>query len=327
VGLKRRGLLLGAVFALSAMTATAQTADFPKKPVTIVVPFAAGGPSDTITRVVAEAMGRDFGQRVLVQNYGGAGGTVGSNRVVQAAPDGYMLLMHHTGLATAKALYKNLPFDPQKDLAPIGMVSDGPMAITARKGFPPNTLKELIAYLQQQQNKVSYASAGIGGASFLCGLLLGQRIGVNFNQIAYTGTGPAYTDYIAGRVDMLCDLTTGTAPLIKSGDIKGYALTAEQRAPVLPDLPTATEAGLPHFDVSVWYGLYAPAKTPAPIIDRINKALRAALLDKGVSEKLASTGSIVAPPDQVTPDALRAKLKQQIEQWTPIIAKSGVSVE
>ena len=313
--------------ALACQIGVAAAADYPTKPVTIVVPFAAGGPSDTITRIVAEAMGRDLGQRVIVQNFGGAGGTVGSNRVVQAPPDGYMLLMHHVGLATAPALYKSLPFDPLKDLAPIGMVTDGPMAITARKGFPPDTLQQLIPYLQKQQQKTSYASAGIGGASFLCGLLLGQRIGVQFTQVPYTGTGPAYTDYIAGRVDMICDLTTGTAPYIKTGEIKGYALTAEQRAAVLPDLPTATEAGLPNFDVSVWYGLYAPHDTPAPVIARLTQALQHVLQDKQMADRLGVTGSIVATQAQATPAALHDKLKQQIDLWRPIIEKSGVSVE
>jgi tripartite-type tricarboxylate transporter receptor subunit TctC len=317
----------GALIVLVSCALPALAKDYPTKPITIVVPFAAGGPSDSITRIVAERMGRDLGVSVIVQNYGGAGGTLGANRVVQAAPDGYMLLMHHTGLSTAPTLYKHLPFNPLTDLAPIGMVTDGPMTITGRKGFPPNTLTELIAYLKQQQQKISYASAGIGSGSFFCGLLLEQRLGVQFNQIPYTGTGPAYTDYLAGRVDMMCDLTTGTAAYIKGGEIKGYALTAEHRVAVLPDLPTATEAGLPNFDVSIWYGLYAPKNTPQPVIDRLSASLRTTLQDKSVAERLSTTGSIPVPPALATPDALHDQLKQQIDQWAPIITKSGVSVE
>jgi tripartite-type tricarboxylate transporter receptor subunit TctC len=325
--LRFRTPLAGALIGLFCWALPALAKDYPTKPVTIVVPFAAGGPSDSITRIVAEGLQRSLGERVIVQNFGGAGGTVGSNRVVQAAPDGYTLLMHHIGLATAPALYKNLPFNPQTDLAPVGMVSDGPMAITARKGFPANTLTELIAYLKAHPKQVSYASAGIGGASFFCSLLLEQRLGVQFNQIPYTGTGPAYTDYVAGRVDMICDLTTGTAPYIKDGEIKGYALTAEKRVAVLPDLPTATEAGLPNFDLSVWYGLYAPKKTPQAVIDRLSAALQTTVQDKQVAERLSVTGSLPVSPDLATPAALKAKLKEQVDRWTPLIAKSGVKVE
>jgi tripartite-type tricarboxylate transporter receptor subunit TctC len=325
--LRFRTPLAGALIGLFCWALPALAKDYPMKPVTIVVPFAAGGPSDSITRIVAEGLQRSLGERVIVQNFGGAGGTVGSNRVVQAAPDGYTLLMHHIGLATAPALYKNLPFNPQTDLAPVGMVSDGPMAITARKGFPANTLTELIAYLKAHPKQVSYASAGIGGASFFCSLLLEQRLGVQFNQIPYTGTGPAYTDYVAGRVDMICDLTTGTAPYIKDGEIKGYALTAEKRVAVLPDLPTATEAGLPNFDLSVWYGLYAPKKTPQAVIDRLSAALQKTVQDKQVAERLSVTGSLPVSPDLATPAALKAKLKEQVDRWTPLIAKSGVKVE
>jgi tripartite-type tricarboxylate transporter receptor subunit TctC len=325
--LRFRTPLAGALIGLFCWALPALAKDYPTKPVTIVVPFAAGGPSDSITRIVAEGLQRSLGERVIVQNFGGAGGTVGSNRVVQAAPDGYTLLMHHIGLATAPALYKNLPFNPQTDLAPVGMVSDGPMAITARKGFPANTLTELIAYLKAHPKQVSYASAGIGGASFFCSLLLEQRLGVQFNQIPYTGTGPAYTDYVAGRVDMICDLTTGTAPYIKDGEIKGYALTAEKRVAVLPDLPTATEAGLPNFDLSVWYGLYAPKKTPQAVIDRLSAALQKTVQDKQVAERLSVTGSLPVSPDLATPAALKAKLKEQVDRWAPLIAKSGVKVE
>ncbi len=308
------------------LAGTARAA-YPTRPVTIMIPAAAGGPSDSIARIIAESLGRYLGERVIILNNGAAGGTVGTNRVVTATPDGYMLLMHHVGLATAPALYKSLSYDPVKDLAPIGRVAEAPMSIVTRKGFPADTLTDLIAYLRAKQDKITYASAGIGSASFLCGLLFEQRIGVKLSQIPYTGTGPAYTDLLAGRVDTMCDLTTGTASYIQTGALKAYALTAETRMAILPDLPTTTEAGLPHFDVSVWYGLYAPAKTPDAIIQRLSKALQATVQEKAVADRLAPTGTNLVTPAQATPAALREQLQSQIDLWRPIIEKSGVSVQ
>ncbi len=302
------------------------SAQYPTRPITIIVPFAAGGPSDSITRLIADRLGRELGQRVIVLNVGGAGGTVGTNRVVTATPDGYTLLSHHIGLATAPALYKSLPFDPLKDLTDIGLVAEAPMAIVARKDFPPDTLPELIKYVQQNGEKITYASAGIGGASFLCGLLFAQRIDAKFTNVAYTGTGPAYTDMLAGRTDFICDLTTGTNPYIQSGGLKPYALAASARFPTIPTVPTTAEAGLPDFTVSVWYGLYAPPKTPAPIVDRLSKALQAAMLDKSIADKLALTGTSLVSTAQATPEALHQRLDEQIKLWSPIIEKSGVSV-
>jgi tripartite-type tricarboxylate transporter receptor subunit TctC len=298
--------------------------DYPNRPITIVVPFAAGGASDVLTRIVAENLSQQLGQRVIVQNVGGAGGTVGSQRVVTAAPDGYTLLSHHIGLATAPALYKSLPFDPQKDFEYVGLVADAPMTIIARKDFPPNNLSELIAHLKQKQDQVTYASAGIGGASFLCGLLLGERIGVKFTHVPYTGTGPALAGMLAGQTDLICDLTTGTTGHIVSGDLKPYALTAEKRLPTLPQLPTTEEAGLPGFVVSVWYGLYAPPKTPEAIVQRLSKALQVAVKDQQVAQRLDAIGTTLVAPERATPEALRAHLKAQVELWQPIIAKSGV---
>lgn len=299
---------------------------YPTRPITVIVPFAAGGPSDAITRIVAERLSQEIGERVIIQNAGGAGGTLGSNRVVTADPDGYTLLMHHIGLSTTPALYKkNLPFDPTKDLAPIGLVAEAPMSIVARKDFPPNNLKELIAFLRERKDKIAYANAGRGGASFLCGLLLEQRIGAKFTQVPYTGVAPAYTDMLSGRTDVICDLTTGTAGYIQTEKLKPYALTASNRISTLPDLPTTAEAGLPNFEVSVWYGLYGPAKTPSDVVQRLAKALQVVVQDPKVAERLASTGTTLVSAAQATPEALGKRLKEQIELWTPIIETSGVS--
>ena len=237
------------------------------------------------------------------------------------------MLSHHIGLATTPALYKSLPFDPVKDLADVGLFAEAPMAIVARKDFPPNTLEEFIAYLREKQDKIAYASAGIGGASFLCGLFLAQRINVKFTNIPYVGTGPAYTDLLAGRTDVMCDLTTGNNDYVENGQLKGYALAADERLSTMSKIPTTAEAGLPNFTVSVWYGLYAPASTPAPILQRLSKALQMVVQDKAVAERLAATGTTLVKPEQATPEALHQKMKEQIELWTPIIGQSGVSVD
>lgn len=319
---------LAIVTAASVMLAWAAGAeDYPSHPVTIIVPFAAGGPSDAITRLVADRLGKQLGQRFIIQNIGGGGGTIGTARVVQAAPDGYTLLSHHIGLATTPALYKSLPFDPLKDLADVGLFAEAPMAIVARKDFPPNTLEEFIAYLREKQDKIAYASAGIGGASFLCGLFLAQRINVKFTNIPYVGTGPAYTDLLAGRTDVMCDLTTGNNDFVVNGQLKGYALAADERLSTMSKIPTTAEAGLPNFTVSVWYGLYAPVNTPAPILQRLSKALQVVTQDKTVAERLAASGTTLVKPEQATPEALHQRLKEQIELWTPIIGQSGVSVD
>ncbi len=316
-------ILAAAAFASAMLAWPAAAQDYPNWPVTIVVPFSAGGPSDVITRVVAERLSNLLGQRFLVQNFGGAGGTLGTDRVVNAPPDGYTLLSYHIGLATAPALYKSLPFDPLKDLASIGLVAEAPMAIVARQGFPPNTLKELIAYVREQDGKVAYASAGIGGASFLCGLFFAQRIDAKFTNIPYVGTAPAYTDLLAGRTDMMCDLTTGNNAYVDEGRLKPYAIAADKRLSTMPNVPTTAEAGLPDFTVSVWYGLYAPGKTPPAVVERLSKALQVVMQDKSIADRLALTGTTLVTPAQATPEALHQRLKDQIELWSPIIAKSG----
>ncbi len=322
-------ILIAAIFASAwLLGSTAAQQQYPTRPITIVVPFPAGGPIDTVTRLIADRLGDQLHQQFIVQNYVGAGGTIGTRRVVTAAPDGYTLLSHHIGLSTYPALYKSISFDPQKDLAPVGLIGENPMGIVARKDFPPNTLQQLIQFIRQPQQKITMANSGIGSADFLCALLFQQRINAQIMQIYYTGSAEAYIDLLAGRIDLLCDPTIGISGYVQHGLLKAYAVTADKRVPTMPDVPTAAEAGLPGLkDNTVWYGLYAPAHTPAPIIERLSKALQVVVEEKTVAVSFAKFGATLYTPDQATPEALRQRLKEQIDLWSPIILKSGVSVK
>jgi len=261
---------------------------------------------------------------VVVQNVGGAGGTLGAGQVAKAEPDGQTLLLHHIGMSTAPTLYRNLAFKPLEDFEPIGLVTEVPMVIVARKDFPANTLQELIDYVKANKDKVTYANAGIGAASHLCGMLFMEAIGTELTTVPYQGTGPALTDLVGGQVDFMCDQTTNTTGQIKGGEIKAYAVTTPERLDALPDLPTANEAGLPGFEVAVWHGLYAPKGTPAPVIEKLQKALQVALKDQTVVKRFAELGTTPSPEQDVTPKALADHLEAQINLWKPIIEKAGV---
>jgi len=315
-------LLAGLAAALFAAAAAAQ--DYPTHTISIVVPFAAGGPTDTVTRLVAQSMTKTLGQTVIVENVAGAGGTIGVEKVATAKPDGYTLLLMHIGISTAPSLYRNLRFDPTKDLEPIGLVTNVPMTVIGNKDFPPKDMKELIAYVKANKDKVTYANAGVGAASHLCGMLLMTAIQTDVTTVPYKGTGPAMTDLIGGQVNFMCDQTTNTTPQIKGGKIKGYAVTTKTRVPSLPELPTMDEAGVPGFEVAVWHGLYAPKDTPKPVIDKLTKALQAALKDPAVVTRFEELGTEPVPESQATPAALGAHLKSEIAKWAPIIKKAGI---
>lgn len=317
------GLVAGS--ALSSVAVMAQ--DYPTQPVTIVVPFSAGGPTDTVTRLVAAAMSEDLGQQVVVQNVGGAGGTLGAGQVAAANPDGYTLLLHHIGMSTAPSLYASLPFDPMTDFAPIGLVTEVPMTIVARKDFPPASLEDLIAYVKENGENVTYANAGIGAASQLCGLLFMDALGTKMTEVPYQGTGPAMTDLLGGQIDMMCDQTTNTTSQIQAGEIKAYAVTTPERIAVLPDLPTLAEGGLDNFNLAIWHGLYAPAGTDPAIIERLSKSLQTALADENVGNSFAELGTYPVPADQATPQALAQKLEGQIGLWSEVIKAAGVSAQ
>ena len=315
-------LLAGCAALAVAFAAAAE--DYPTHPISVVVPFAPGGPTDTVTRLVGQAMSKSLGQTIIVENAAGAGGTIGVEKVVRAKPDGYTLLLMHIGISTAPSLYRNLRFDPTKDLEPIGLVTNVPMTVIANKDFPPKDMKELIAYVKANKDKVTYANAGVGAASHLCGMLLMTAIGTDVTTVPYKGTGPALTDLMGGQVNFMCDQTTNTTPQIKGGKVKAYAVTTKQRLKTMPDVPTVDESGLKGFEVTVWHGIWAPHGTPKPIIDKLAKALQAALRDPSIVARFAGLGTEPVPQEQATPAALGAHLKSEIAKWAPIIKKAGI---
>ena len=313
-----------AALAALAFAAAATAQDYPSRTISIVVPFAAGGPTDTVARLVSQSMSKSLGQTVIVENVAGAGGTIGPKRVSAAKPDGYTLVLMHVGISTSVSLYRNLGYNPQTDLSPIGLVTDVPMTFIAKKDFPPKDMKELIAYVKANKDKVTYANAGVGAASHLCGMLFMTAIQTDVTTVPYKGTGPAMTDLIGGQVDFMCDQTTNTTPQIKGGKVKAYAVTTSTRVKSLADLPTVQESGLKDFHVGVWHGLWAPKDTPKPVIDKLVAALQFALKDPNVVSKFAELGTEPVPAAQATPAALAAHLKKEVEKWGPIIKKAGI---
>lgn len=320
--MKLKALLAAAAALLFASVTTAQT--YPTKPVTIVVPFAAGGPTDTVTRLVAQNMSKTLGQTVLVENVGGAGGNLGNEKVAKAAPDGYTLLLMHIGISTSATLYRNLRYNAMTDLEPIGLVTTVPMTLIAKKDFPPNNMKELVDYVKANKAKVSYANAGVGAASHLCGMLFMSTIQTDLLTVPYKGTGPAMNDLLGGQVDFMCDQTTNTTSQIKGGKVKVYGVTSKARVASLPDVPTMAEAGFKDFEVGIWHGMWAPKGTPKPIIDKLTAALNTALNDADIAKRFGDLGTAPEPADRRGPEVLRAHLKAEIEKWRPIIQKAGV---
>ena len=306
-----------------ATPATAQTA-FPDRPVSLVVPFAAGGPTDVVARMIAIPMGKSLGQSVVVENAVGAGGTIAATKVARAGPNGYTIFIHHMGMATAPALYKKLAFDPLKDFEYIGQVVDVPMTLLARKDFPASNLPELQAYIKANPGKVSLANAGLGAVSHLCGLLFMTQLGAELNTIPYKGTGPAMNDLLGGQVDLLCDQTTQTVPMIKEGRVKVFGVTTLKRLSALPNVPTLDEQGMKGFEVKVWHGMYAPKGTPRPVLDKITAALQTAMQDPMVRQRLVDLSSDPAPTDKINAAGLKTHLEAEIAKWGPVIKKAGI---
>jgi putative tricarboxylic transport membrane protein len=316
--------LAAAVLALLSGAAGAQA--FPTRPITLVVPFAAGGPSDAIARLLGQSMSTTLGQQVVIEKVAGAGGTTGAARVAKAEGDGHTLLIHHVALAAGASLYKALPYDTLRDLEPVGLVNQGPMVLTTKKAYPPETASELFARLKTEGSKITAAHAGIGSNSHLCNLLLQQAFGVKFTEVAYRGTGPAMNDLVSGQVDLLCDQSTNAVPQIQGGTIKAFAVTSRTRLDVLPNLPTMQEAGSPNFEFTIWHGLYAPRGTPRPVIDSLNNALQAALADPTIRARFAEVGTQLFPATERSPEAHRAQLEREVAVWRDVVAKAGVSV-
>jgi tripartite-type tricarboxylate transporter receptor subunit TctC len=315
--------LVSASALLGSNIASAQK-DWPTKSIQLIVPFAAGGPTDSIARLIAVPMGQALGQTVVVENVPGAGGTIASTKVARAAPDGYTIYIHHMGMATANALYDKLPYDPMTSFEYIGQVADVPMVLLGKKDLPANNFKELEAYIKANGSKVTMANAGPGAVSQLCGLLFQSRLGVKLTNIPYKGTGPALTDLLGGQVDLLCDQTTQTIPYIKDGRVKAFGTTTMKRLPAIPNVPTLNEQGLKGFEVKVWHGVYAPKGTPQPILDKINAALKKALNTPDVQKRLNDSNIDIVPMDKVSAKGLKNHLDNEINVWGPVIRKANI---
>lgn len=320
--IERLRLLAAIGLCVAAGSVAAQA--YPAKPVTMVVPFTAGGPTDTVARSLGQAMTKPLGQPVIIENVGGAGGTVGATRVKNAAPDGYTVLLHHIGMSTAPALYRKLAYNPQTDFEMIGLIVDTPMTMVARSDFPAKDFKEFVNYVKANKTKMNLANAGLGAASHLCGLLFQSAIETDFTTVPFKGTADSMNALLGKQVDFMCDQTTNTTGQIKAGTIKAYAVTSAQRVPTLPDLPTMSEAGLKGFEVGVWHGVYAPKGTPKAAIDKLVAAMQEASKDPEFRKRMAELGATVYSGDRITPAALASHLKSEIEKWGPIIKKAGV---
>lgn len=316
--------LLKTVLGIALLSsAVAHAQQYPTKTVTMIVPFAAGGPTDTVARLVAQSMSTQLKQQIIIENVGGAGGTIGSARVAKASPDGYTVLLHHIGHSTAPTLYRKLSYNSITDFEPVGLITDVPMTFVARKDFPAKDLKELLSYVKTNKDRVTYANAGVGSASHLCGMLFMTAIGTELTTVPYKGTGPAMNDLLGGQIDFMCDQTTNTTGQIKGEKIKVYGVTTKSRVASLPNVPTMNEAGLPGFEVAVWHALYAPKGTPKPVVDKLASALQFALRDANVKQRFADLGTEPVAQNRATPEALRTHLKSEIDKWAPIIKKAG----
>ncbi|MFC7395714.1 tripartite tricarboxylate transporter substrate-binding protein [Chelatococcus sp. GCM10030263] len=312
------------IAALALAAAPAQAQSYPTRSVTMIVPFAAGGPSDAIARLIGEAMGKTLGQQIVIENVAGAGGTTGAARAAKADPDGYTLLIHHVALAAGASLYPKLAYDTSTAFAPIGLVNGGPMVLMTKNDYPADDAAALIAKLKADGSKVTVAHAGVGSNSHLCTLLLQQALGVKFTQVAYRGTGPAMNDLMGGQVDLLCDQSTTAVPQVEGKTVKGFAVTSKDRLPVLKDLPTLQEAGLKDFDFTIWHGLYAPAGTPQDIVAALNKALQVALTDKNVLARFAEVGTQPFPESERSPAAHKTQFDKEIATWKRVIGEEGL---
>jgi len=311
-----------ALLLVAAVSASAQ--NFPARPITLIVPFAAGGPSDALARLIAQSMSTTLGQQVAVEDVTGAGGTLGAAKGAQAKPDGYTILLSHIGHSASVTLYRKLPYDPVGAFDGIGLIAEVPMVVVGRKELPPGDIKELISYIRANKDKLTYGNGGVGSASHFCGLLLMSALQAEMTTVSYRGSAPAMLDVLGGRLDLLCDQTTTTNSHMRAGTVKGYAVTMKTRVRSVPELPTLGESGLRDFDLSVWYGLVVPKGTPKPIADQLSAALRAAISDPTVVKRLAEFGAQPVSPDRATPEAYAAFFRADVAKWAPVIKAAGV---
>ncbi len=316
---RRFGIL---TLALVQVAAFAQ--DYPNKPIVLTIPFAAGGPTDTLGRNLALAMATPLKQQVIVENVVGAGGTIAYAKIAKSKPDGYSVLLAHIGMSTAPALYRKPSVNPLTDFEYIGQVADVPMTLIAKTGLPPESLKDLITYIKGNKDKLNLGNAGLGAASHLCGMLFMSAIQNEVTTVTYNGTGPAMAALMGGQIDIMCDQTTNTTAQIKAGRVKVYGVTSRTRVPSLQFVPTLAEQGMKNFEVVVWHGLYVAKGTPKPVLDKLVAALQVAVKDPGLKAKLADLGAEPVPVAKATPEALQKHLAAEIEKWGPIIKKEGI---
>lgn len=315
------------VFSAAALVAVgAYAQNYPTKPITIVVPFSAGGPTDRVARDLAEALQKPLGGTVIIDNTPGAGSSIGTAKVARAAPDGYMLLLNHIGMSTMPSLYRKLPFNVENDFQYLGMVNEVPMTLIGKPSLPANNYQELMTWINDNKGKINLGNAGLGAASHLCGLLLQSALKVEMTPVPYKGTAPAIADLLGGQIDLLCDQTTNTTPQIEAKKVKAYAVTTRQRltTPALKDLPTLDEAGVKGFEVSIWHGLYAPKDTPPAVVKQINDALKVALKDPNFIKKQEGLGAVVTADARVEPAEHKKFVSAEIAKWGPIIKEAGV---
>ncbi|MGA0609873.1 tripartite tricarboxylate transporter substrate-binding protein [Caldimonas sp. KR1-144] len=319
--MKRTLLALAATLAV-----TGALAEYPEKPITIIVPFAAGGPTDKVARDFAEALRKPLNNAtIVIENVGGAGGTLGATRVAKAAPDGYTLLLHHIGMATSPALYRNLQYKTLEGFEYLGLINEVPMTLIGRPTLPASNYAELLKWIEANKGKINLANAGLGAASHLCGLLYQSTLKVDMTTVPYKGTGPAMTDLIGGQVDIMCDQTTNTTSQIEGGKVKAFAVTTPKRltTPILAKLPTLDESGMKGFNVSIWHGLYAPAGTPKAVVDKLNTALKAALKDADFQKREEALGAVVVTDNRVNPAEHKKWVESEINKWGPVIKAAG----
>ncbi len=309
---------------LSGLGGAAQAA-YPEKPITIIVPFAAGGPTDKVARDLAEALRKPLGATVVIENMGGAGGTLGASKVAKAAPDGYTLLLHHIGMATSPALYRSLQYKTLDDFEYLGMVNEVPMTLISKPTLPASNYAELVKWLGANQGKVNLANAGLGSASHLCGLLLQSALKLDMTTVPYKGTAPAMNDLLGGQVDLMCDQSTNTTGQIEAGKVKAYAVTTAKRvnSPALGKLATLDELGLKGFNVSIWHGLYAPKGTPKPVLDKINASLKLAMADADFNKRQDALGAVVITDARTNPVEHKKFVEAEINKWGPVIKASA----
>ena len=309
-----------AILMLAALLAFQAQAAYPERPITLIVPFAAGGPTDVVARIVGDNMSRTLGQQIVVENVTGAGGTTGTTRGAQATPDGYTIMMGHMGThGAAPSVYPNLKYDPQKDFLPIGMAAGTPILIVARKNFPPKDLKEFIAHLKANSEKLNEAQAGVGSVSHTTCSLLNSLLGAKPTRVPYQGTGPALNDLVGGQVDYMCDQIVNLTPQIQAGSIKAYAIATEKRSPALPDVPTTKEAGLPEFQVSAWNAMFAPKGTPPEVVAKLNAALVKALDDETTRKRLLELGADIPDKAGRSPEALQKLVASEVARWGKVL--------